>query len=325
MKKELKFIDLFSGIGGFRIAFENATKALGLDSRCVLSSDIDKECRKAYKANFDETPFGDISQIMANDVPDHDCLLAGFPCQPFSIIGQRKGFNDIRGTLFFDIARILEAKTPSFFVLENVKQLLNHDQGRTLKTILRTLGDIGYTSIEYKILNAMDFGLPQKRERLFIVGFRNFNPFFRWPKERREMTPLDVLLEENPDAMYYASKYIQEKRKKNRNKSEETRIWHENKSGNISILPYSCALRAGASYNYLLVNGERRLTSREMLRLQGFPNSFRIVCSYAQTRKQAGNSLPVPVAQEVIFESIKSLIELSTCFQANKETMEAVK
>ncbi|MBM3243029.1 DNA (cytosine-5-)-methyltransferase [Candidatus Poribacteria bacterium] len=296
--KVVRFIDLFCGIGGFRIATEQIAKEFAVPVKCVFSCDIDQECQKAYAENFCETPAGDITAIKAEDIPDHDVLLAGFPCQPFSIIGQRRGFEDTRGTLFFDIARILQAKKPTSFLLENVKLLAGHNNGKTLNRIMSALRELGYYSY-FRILNALDFGLPQKRERIFIVGFKK-PCSFDWPKGDAPMTPLNEILEHNVAEQYYASLYIRMNRLKKHNPIKEPTIWHENKAGHISAYPYSCALRAGASYNYLLVNGERRLTPREMLRLQGFPDSFKIVCNYSQTRKQAGNTLPVPVAKAVL-------------------------
>ncbi len=304
MVEEIKFIDLFCGIGGFRYAMEDAAKEHNINTRCMLSSDIDKECQEVYFKNFGERPLGDISKIDVRDIPDHDILLAGFPCQPFSIIGQMKGFEDTRGTLFFEIARIIAEKRPKFFVLENVKLLVGHDKGRTMSTILKTLRDLDYY-VNYKVFNALDFGLPQKRERVFIVGF-NDKVSFRWPECKEEMIPLDQILDKNVDGKFYVSEEIRLKRLEKHVKTKETTIWHENKAGNISAYPYSCALRAGASYNYLLVNGERRLTGREMLRLQGFPERHEIISSYTQTRKQAGNSLPIPVAKSVISNLLKS-------------------
>ncbi len=301
---QLEYIDLFAGIGGFRFAITNAAKESGWSAECVFTSEIDSECQKAYQENFGEMPHGDITQVEPKSIPDHDVLLAGFPCQPFSIIGQMKGFEDTRGTLFFNIASILEAKKPSAFVLENVKLLVGHDSGKTIKHIMATLKELGYHA-SFKVLNALDFGLPQKRERVFIVGFRE-PTYFDWPAEKTPMKPLSEILEKEIPPQYFATDHIREKRLSKRKPTDEPTIWHENKAGNISVYPYSCALRAGASYNYLLVNGERRLTPREMLRLQGFPDSFKIVCNYSQTRKQAGNSLPVPVAQAVIENVIKA-------------------
>ena len=295
---KIRFIDLFCGIGGFRLGAEAALNGSGIAHECVFSSDIDEDAQLAYEANFGHRPQGDITKIEAEEIPDHDLLLAGFPCQPFSIMGESKGFEDARGTLFFDIARILERKKPAAFVLENVRRLASHDKGRTLARILETLGDLGYGT-EYRILNALDFGLPQKRERLLIVGFRDDRKM-RWQTEKVEMKPLLELLELNIPAELYASERIRRRRKECCDSIETPTIWHENKSGHISALPYSCALRAGASHNYLLVNGERRLSPREMLRLQGFPESYRVIGNYGQIRKQAGNSVPVPMIRSVV-------------------------
>ena len=309
--KKIKFIDLFCGIGGFHYAIEDAAERLGFEAECVFASDIDKDASNAYKENFGIDSHCDITKVDAKDIPKHDILLAGFPCQAFSIIGARKGFDDTRGTLFFDIARILKEKQPKGFVLENVKQLKGHDSGRTLNVILDTLKDLGYDA-EFKVLNAKDFGLPQKRERIFIVGWKK-NLKFDWLFNEIEMKPLSKVLEKKVDSFYYASKKITDSRKLNvkaeQIKHKRPTIWHENKSGNISAYEYSCALRAGASYNYLLVNGERRMTEREMLRLQGFPEHFKITHTYATMRRFAGNSLPIPAANAVIFKLIDKNIK----------------
>ncbi|MDN4712181.1 DNA (cytosine-5-)-methyltransferase [Vibrio parahaemolyticus] len=159
-----KFIDLFAGIGGIRLGFEH------VGGQCVFSSEWDKHAQKTYEANFGEKPHGDITQIDPLDIPDHDILLGGFPCQAFSIIGKMNGFDDTRGTLFFNVANIIKEKQPAAFMLENVKQLKTHDKGNTFRVILKTLEDLGY-SVHHTVLNALDFGVPQKRERTFIVGF----------------------------------------------------------------------------------------------------------------------------------------------------------
>jgi DNA (cytosine-5)-methyltransferase 1 len=303
--KTYKYIDLFCGIGGFRYAIEAAAKKSGYKAKCVFSSDIDRYCQDAYEANFLERPAGDISTVDAKNIPNHDILLAGFPCQPFSIIGQMKGFSDTRGTLFFEIARIIEEKRPRAFVLENVKLLVGHNKGRTIKTIIEALELLDY-SVDYRVLNALNFGLPQKRERIFIIGLKNGLPF-SWSENNIKRKSLNDILEKRVEKKYFVSEKIRKKRLAKMNKTPETTVWHENKAGNISAYPYSCALRAGASYNYLLVNGERRLTEREMLRLQGFPETFRIVHGYAQTRKQIGNSLPIPIAEAVISDVFSAL------------------
>ena len=298
--EKIKFIDLFCGIGGFRIAMEEACRENDLIPECVFSSDIDTFCQDSYEANFGHRPTGDITKVDEKDIPDHDILFAGFPCQPFSIIGQMQGFNDIRGTLFFDIARILKHKRPKAFVLENVKQLDGHDKGRTLKIIIKTLQELGY-HVQYAVLNALDYGLPQKRERVIIVGHRE-PIMFSFPSPVRPFKPLSEILEKKVDKKYYASEYIVNKRKAKHKSAYKLSIWHENKAGNICSYPYSCALRAGASYNYLLVNGERRLTPREMFRLQGFPDTYKIVVNDSQARKQAGNAVPVNLVKAVILK-----------------------
>jgi DNA (cytosine-5)-methyltransferase 1 len=274
----------------------------------MFSCDIDRECQRVYAANFGEKPHGDICAISSDAIPDHDVLLAGFPCQPFSICGDRKGFNDTRGTLFFEIARILEAKKPRAFVLENVKLLVGHNGGQTMSRILEVLRGLGY-DVHYKVLNALRFGLPQKRERVFIVGGLGELPF-EFPRGGAPMKPLSEILETDVPRKFYASEHIQRQRKLlHPNPCPSPAIWHENKGGHISSYPFSCALRAGASYNYLLVDGVRRLTPREMLRLQGFPDSFKIVCDVSQTRKQAGNAVPVPVVQAVLKQLVTALSE----------------
>lgn len=296
-KEKLKFIDLFCGIGGFRVAFEEACEENNIESECVFSSDIDKYAQDSYEANFGERPSGDITQIDEKSIPDHDILFGGFPCQPFSIIGQMKGLNDTRGTLFFDIARILKEKQPKAFILENVKQLVGHDGGKTLKVIIQSLKDLGY-HVQYSVLNALDFGLPQKRERVVIIGHRE-PIMFTFPNPEKPYKALTDILEKKVDAKFYASEHIRNKRIEKHKSSYYPSIWHENKSGNICSYPYSCALRAGASHNYLLVNGERRLTPREMFRLQGFPDWYKIVVSDAQAKKQAGNAVPVNMIKAV--------------------------
>ena len=194
---------------------------------------------------------------------------------------------------------IIKEKKPKAFVLENVKNLASHDNGKTLSTILSILRDeLGYY-VDYHLLNALDFGLPQKRERIIIIGA--LKPFkMDWNFNITNKRTLEDILEKNVDKKHYASTEIVNKRKQMHTAKIRPAIWHENKSGNISSYPYSCALRAGASYNYLLVDGERRLTPREMLRLQGFPDDFKMVVSDTQTRKQAGNAIPVDMVQKVI-------------------------
>jgi DNA (cytosine-5)-methyltransferase 1 len=294
--KQIRFIDLFCGIGGFH----TAAKAQGW--KAVMACDINEAAAKAYEANYGLKPVGDIRALDAKQIPDHEVLLAGFPCQPFSICGDRKGFQDARGTLFFEIARILEAKQPPYFVLENVKMLAGDNGGKTIKRIVAILRKLGYT-VEWKILNALNFGLPQKRERVLIVG-RKIKTAYQWPVGNVPMKPLEEILEKNVPRSYYASPRIRKLRQDAHKATCKPAIWHQNKGGNISSHPYSCALRAGASYNYLLVDGIRRPTPRELLRLQGFPDTFKMVGTPADTRTQAGNAVPVPLIEAVLHNLI---------------------
>lgn len=291
--EHLTCIDLFSGIGGFHIAADN----LGLE--VIFASDIDDEACAVYKHNFGLEPHGDIASIRPETIPDHDILLAGFPCQPFSIIGSKLGTADVRGTLYKEVIKIARVKKPLGIVMENVKQLAGKRHRAVIDELKREFEKIGYY-VDWRILNALDFGLPQKRERVFIVATLPEFSDFPWPSKKIPMKPLSEILEPNPDEKHYVSERIKNKRTEDHIPEVSPSIWHENKSGHISSYPYSCALRAGASYNYLLVDGERRLTPREMLRLQGFPDTFEIISNDSQVRKQAGNAVPVPMAQAVI-------------------------
>ena len=296
---QFTLIDLFAGIGGIRLPFNE------LGYRCVFSSEWDKFAQQTYFSNFGEMPFGDITKESTKKyIPKHfDLLLAGFPCQAFSIMGKMKGFEDVRGTMFFEVATILEQHKPRAILLENVKQLTTHDHGQTFKTILRILDELGY-HVKWQVLNALDFGLPQKRERVIIVGFRDKESIDAFDFDfKKQPYSLDGVLEsdEMVDVSLFASDWIIEKRKK---QTEGKRvfypsIWHENKAGNVSVLDYACALRTGASYNYLLVNGKRRPSSRELLRLQGFPDKYRISVSHGEIRRQTGNSVAVPMIRQI--------------------------
>ncbi|SDM52848.1 DNA (cytosine-5)-methyltransferase 1 [Halogranum gelatinilyticum] len=300
---DFTFIDLFAGIGGIRIAFERA------GGECVFSSEIDDMARQTYEEAFGEVPHGDIKEIPASEVPDHDILVGGWPCPSFSIMGDKEGMDDERGALFFEIERILKEKQPHAFMLENVKHLKGIDGGEVYEFIESRLEDAGY-HVSSKVLNALDFGLPQKRERTIIVGFKE-NYKFRIPERNGESRDLDdVLLDDaDVDEEYEATDYIKEKRQ-DAVKDEHVfspSVWHENRSGNISMLPYSCALRANASHNYLLVNGKRHFTPREMLRLQGFPEDFEVTGAYTRIREQVGNSVPVPMIEAVAKEMIRTI------------------
>ncbi len=301
---------MFCGIGGFHVA------AAQLGMECVFACDIDTEARRAYRHNFGVEPAGDITEIKPDAIPDHDVLMAGFPCQPFSIIGDMRGFEDVRGTLFFNLAETIEAKRPAAVLLENVRQLSSHNRGRTLARIIEVLEELGYRT-NWGVLNALDFGLAQKRERTFIVGFRDHSVPFEWPEPLGKHPSLVDVLESDVPDRYFASEHIRLKRQAKHRSEYELAIWHENKGGNVSSHPFSCALRAGASYNYLLVNGERRLTPREMLRLQGFPEWFELPGSYQQIRKQTGNAVPAPVAKAVLEKMVHGPSRAETTRETN--------
>lgn len=307
--RNFTFIDLFAGIGGIRLGFESA------GGECVFSSEFDEDACKTYEANFGEHPAGDITKINASDIPDFDILLGGFPCQAFSIIGKKEGFaNETCGTLFFEIERILEKKRPKAFMLENVRNLTAHDKGNTFRIILSHLNTLGY-HVHSKVLNALDYGVPQKRERIIIVGFMD-DVKFKFPKpiamEKRKT--LSDILECQVDKKYYVCDKIRLSRLarlKDKNYPKPY-ISHENITGSITPHSYSSALRAGASANYILINDERRPTERELLRIQGFPDNYKIVVPYGKIKKQTGNSVAIPVIEAVAKEMIKALKEFET-------------
>ena len=305
------FIDLFAGIGGIRLGFES------VGGHCVFSSEFDENACKTYEANFGEHPSGDITKIAAKDIPDFDILLGGFPCQAFSIIGKKEGFeNETCGTLFFEIERILKEKQPKAFMLENVRNLTAHDKGNTFKVIRTHLEALGYT-VYAKVLNALDYGVPQKRERIIIVGFKD-NILFSLPDPvpaSRKKTLKDIL-EVDVDEKYYVKDKIRESRLMRLKDPNYPKpyISHENMAGSITPHPYSSCLRAGASANYILINDERRPTEREMLRIQGFPDDFKIVVPYSQIKHQTGNSVAVPVIKAVANQMINALKQ----FESNK-------
>lgn len=299
-----RFIDLFAGIGGIRLAFES------VGGHCVFSSEFDEDACKTYEANFGERPAGDITKIDEKSIPNFDILLGGFPCQAFSIIGKREGFaNETCGTLFFDIERILKEKRPPAFMLENVRNLTAHDGGKTFKIIRTHLEKMGY-HVHAQVLNALDYGVPQKRERIIIVGFLNDVKFsFPEPIPEAERKRLCDILENDVAPKYYVRDEIRKsriERLKDKN-FPQPYISHENIAGSITPHPYSSALRAGASANYILINDERRPTERELLRIQGFPDSYKIVVPYGKIKKQTGNSVAVPMIVAVAREMINAL------------------
>ena len=301
---DFRFIDLFAGIGGIRLGFES------VGGHCVFSSEFDKDACITYEANFGEHPSGDITKIAAKEIPEFDILLGGFPCQAFSIIGKKEGFaNETCGTLFFEIERILKEKMPPAFMLENVKNLVSHDGGKTFRVIKAHLEVLGY-HVFYKVLNALDYGVPQKRERIFIVGFLDDVMFeFPEPVLESERLSLSDILESDVDKKYYVRDRIRISRLERLKDKNYPRpyISHENMAGSITPHPYSSALRAGASANYILINDERRPTEREMLRIQGFPDTYKIVLPYGKVKHQCGNSVAVPVIKAIAHNMISSL------------------
>ncbi|MCQ2289724.1 MAG: DNA cytosine methyltransferase [Muribaculaceae bacterium] len=314
---QFTFIDLFAGIGGFRMSFQN------LGGECVFSSEWDEQAQRTYFANYGEVPFGDITKESTKQmIPDNfDILCAGFPCQAFSLAGKRRGFSETRGTLFFDVAEILRRKQPKAFFLENVKGLAIHDKGKTLETILNTLNEVGYIVPKPQILNAMHYGVPQHRERIYIVGFRKDLGIkaedFVYP-ERNQQTPcwLDVR-EENPvPAKYYLSTTYLETLRRHRARHEAAghgfgyKIIDDNGVANAIVcggMGRECNLVRDFRQTKLIpttnIKGEinkegvRKMTPREWARLQGYPDSFRIVVSDASAYKQFGNSVAVPAIQ----------------------------
>ena len=305
-KEECKFtfIDLFAGIGGIRLAFQEE------GGFCVYSSEWDKFARTTYRINYGETPDGDITKVNEHDIPNHDILLAGFPCQPFSQAGLKRGFDDTRGTLFFDIARIIKAKRTKAFLLENVKQLKGHDKGKTLKIILNVLRELGYYVPTPQVLNAYHFGVPQNRERIIIVGFnKDYLPQkhgeFIYPKGIIDKSvKVGNILDKNvADRFTISDKLYKghiERKKKNEEKGKGFGFCVFNNDS-----PYTSTISAryykDGSEALIEQDGKnpRMLTPRECARLQGFPEDFIIPVSNAKAYKQFGNSVCIPVINAV--------------------------
>ena len=307
-----KFIDLFCGLGGFRIAFEK------MGGNCVFSSDIDEPVQKTYEMNFGETPHGDITKIEACDIPDFDILCAGFPCQPFSTAGRRLGFEDTRGTLFFEVARILKEKKPIGFILENVKGLTNHDAGNTLDVIINTIHEIGY-DCKFDVLNAKNYNVPQNRERWYCVGVRkdsgiNINDFV-FPEKEELKVKLCNIIEQEIDTKDYIISETCEKNIKTFIEKKEVNVTPYTLA--YDIRPSRCHFVKGDVSNCLtakmgtggnnvavVIEQNRKLTERECLRLMGFPDDYKIGKGY-QAYKQIGNSVVVPVICKLAEELTK--------------------
>ena len=293
-----RFIDLFAGIGGMRLPFDE------LGGRCVFSSEINRFAQQTYSANFDEKPHGDITQILPEEIPAHDLILGGFPCQPFSQAGLKKGFEDTRGTLFFNIAGIIEHHQPAVVLLENVKGFKTHDRGRTCRTVIHTLSSLGY-SVFSQVLNAKDFGVPQNRERIFIIALKgnvtqfNFPDSTRLPESVRNTCVGDILGNRVDDKYTLSDKlWAGHLRRKEEHRAKGYGFGY-------SLFDRNSAYTSTLSARYYKDGSEiligqpgknpRRITPREAARLQGFPENFIIPVSDTQAYKQFGNSVAVPV------------------------------
>lgn len=312
MEEKIKFIDLFAGIGGIRKAFEDEK------TRCVFSSEWDKFAVKTYEENFNETPHGDITEIDSETIPSHDLLLAGFPCQPFSSIGKREGFDhETQGTLFFEVLRIIKFHKPKMFLLENVKGLLTMDDGKTIKTIIKSLEELDY-NVFYDVLESQNFGVPQKRSRVIIVGFKKETGInsFEFPKSngKKEVFIKDFLDEKDVKG-YSISKHLQDSYlfKKDDGKPE---IINENSDYQVKTLvsSYHKIQRLTGTFVEGGETGVRLLSELEVKRIMGFPDDFKVPVSRTQMYRQFGNSVVVPMIEEVAqkmkseyYERIKQL------------------
>jgi DNA (cytosine-5)-methyltransferase 1 len=306
--KTFKTIDLFAGVGGIRLGFEQTGKF-----ETVFSNDFDRACRETYDLNFERSKLvvEDIKKVSIDDLPKFDLLLGGFPCQAFSIAGYRQGFNDKkgRGELFFDVAKIIEKRNPRAFLLENVKNLKNHDRGNTFRIIKEELESLGY-HIHTRVLNSMEYGnIPQNRERLYIVGFKDkkSSEKFRFPEPIKLTKNIEDILEDSVDEKYYYNgKPLYERLKKYDLKENTVYQWRrqylrENKKG---VCPTLTANMGMGGHNVPIIKdkiGIRKLTPRECFRIQGFPDNYKLPKTIADSAlyKQAGNSVSVPVVRAV--------------------------
>lgn len=316
----IRFIDLFCGVGGIRIGMESQ----GFE--CVMSSDINIECQRTYKENFNELPLGDITQIDEKEIPDHEILCAGFPCQPFSISGKQKGFEDTRGTLFFEICRIIKEKKPKVIFLENVKHLVHHNQGHTLEVILNKLEDLGY-KVSWKVLNGSDFGVPQNRERIIIIGSKtekfDFNKVKTIPRGKlldfldvdgnfeylapEEYTLLEETKQQPISGLIFAGYRNKSIRKVGvRPGTEHLSRVHKQPNRIYSVHGIHPTLPSQeTSGRYFILtedNRVRKLTLNECWRIMGFPKNYKKISAVGEQYKQLGNSVCVPMISAVAEE-----------------------
>ena len=323
----MKFIDLFSGIGGFRLALEK------FNCECVFSADNNQYACETYYKNFKEYPLVDIKKLSPKKIPNHDILCAGFPCQPFSIAGKRKGFDDTRGTLFFDIVRILKKKKPKVFILENVKGLVNHDKGRTFKKILEILSkklngkiiksrreNLGY-NVFWKVLNSTNFNVPQNRERVFIIGFIDQSINFKFPKNQKLKKTLNDIINIKPKKIRrisklskgYIDKHLKKHKSYNKIKNLNYLVANEVRKSRChfrfdNISPcLTTKMGTGGNNVPYLVNQNRFYTLEECLLVQGFPKNFKLTNNYTEALKQIGNSVSVPVINSLVKQIIKKI------------------
>lgn len=312
--ESIKFIDLFAGIGGIRKGFEDSK------TKCVFSSEWDKYAAKTYEANYGEKPHGDITQIHEDDIPDHDVLLAGFPCQPFSNIGKREGFlHETQGTLFFDVLRIINKKQPKMFLLENVKGLLTNDNGNTFRTIIESLETLNY-SVFHDVLDAQNFGLPQRRERVVIVGFHpdiKVNDFIFPQGDISNRKPISSILEHNPKG-YSISKHLQKSYlfKKNDNKPQLV-SFDSDIQVNTLVASYHKIQRLTGTFVKDGETGVRLFSESELKKLMGFSDDFIIPVSRTQMYRQFGNSVAVPMIK-AIADAMKAKLRLAESIPSEK-------
>lgn len=309
IKFDYTMIDLFAGIGGTRLGFQ-----LHGNVKSIFSSEWDKFAQKTYSVNFGEEPYGDITKIKEDDIPEHDILVGGFPCQAFSQAGLKQGFDDTRGTMFFEIARIIKKKRPRMFLLENVKNLISHDKGKTFSVILNTLNELNY-KVFYKVLKASDFGVPQNRERIYIVGFNSDyykeDIDFSFPQPTNIKTKVGNILDPVVDEKYTISDKLWEghKRRKREHKLKGNgfgySLFNENSQYTNTI-----SARYYKDGSEILIEQKnknpRKITPREASRLQGFPKEFIIPVSDTQAYKQFGNSVAVPVIYNIASQMMKT-------------------